>query len=177
MFYTHILLSSEQVKCVWECDLFFYVLIYGHFSYLYCPISFSFYFIGLYIIIFGSPLELVQLFLLYNMFMQVSLADFLFCKQVDMFMDVSFDAVRIDIRFFQIKILALNSEVVCNKSSLPAAERTIHSLCQHCEASLQLLQSLCQQKIFRERLLKNKVLLLFYFCAVYYIICCIISWS
>ncbi|MCD9559496.1 hypothetical protein HAX54_017457 [Datura stramonium] len=37
------------------------------------------------------------------------------------------------------------------------AEETLNHLCQQCEASLQFLQSLCQQKLFRERLVKNKV--------------------
>ncbi|KAK4357315.1 hypothetical protein RND71_022925 [Anisodus tanguticus] len=38
------------------------------------------------------------------------------------------------------------------------AEETLNHLCQQCEASLQFLQSLCQQKSFRERLVKNKEL-------------------
>jgi hypothetical protein len=37
------------------------------------------------------------------------------------------------------------------------AERVVFYLCQQCEASLQFLQSLCQQKSFKERLLRNKV--------------------
>lgn len=37
------------------------------------------------------------------------------------------------------------------------AERVVYYLCQQCEASLQFIQSLCQQKLFMERLLKNKV--------------------
>jgi hypothetical protein len=36
-------------------------------------------------------------------------------------------------------------------------ERVVYFLCQQCEASLQFLQSLCQQKLFKEHLLKNKV--------------------
>lgn len=72
-------------------------------------------------------------------------------------MDVTFDAIRVDIRFFQMKLSALNNEVLCKKYSPQGAERTALNLCQQCEASLQFLQSLCQQKMFRERLLRNKV--------------------
>ncbi|XXG72328.1 hypothetical protein AAC387_Pa07g1456 [Persea americana] len=78
--------------------------------------------------------------------------------KVDVFMDVTFDAIRVDIRFFQMKLSALNNEVLCKKYSPQGAERTALILCQQCEASLQFLQSLCQQKMFRERLLRNKEL-------------------
>lgn len=72
-------------------------------------------------------------------------------------MDVAFDAIRVAIRFFQMKLSALNKEVLCKKYSPQGAERIALNLCQQCEASLQFLQSLCQQKMFRERLLRNKV--------------------
>ncbi|XP_058083049.1 nodulin homeobox isoform X3 [Magnolia sinica] len=78
--------------------------------------------------------------------------------KVDVFMDVAFDAVRVGILFFQMKLSRLNNEVSYKKCSLLSAERTTLNLCQQCEASLQFLQSLCQQKVFRERLLKNKEL-------------------
>ncbi|OVA11424.1 hypothetical protein BVC80_9003g45 [Macleaya cordata] len=78
--------------------------------------------------------------------------------KVDVFMDVAFDAVRVDIKFLQVKLSALNNDLLCTKYSLPAAEKIAHSLCQQCEASLQFLHSLCQQKLFRERVLKNKEL-------------------
>ncbi|KMS96882.1 hypothetical protein BVRB_7g180730 isoform A [Beta vulgaris subsp. vulgaris] len=44
-----------------------------------------------------------------------------------------------------------------SKSSL-TAERVVNFCCQQCEASLQFLQSLCQNKSFRERILRNKEL-------------------
>ena len=70
-------------------------------------------------------------------------------------MDAAFGAVHVAIRFLDIKLSAQNP-VSCMKSSL-TAEQIVNYLCQQCEASLQFLQSLCQQKIFRERLLRNKV--------------------
>lgn len=51
--------------------------------------------------------------------------------------------------------------VACRKDfsmeSNLSAEQVVYYLCQQCEASLQCLQSLCQQKLFKEHLLKNKV--------------------
>lgn len=72
-------------------------------------------------------------------------------------MDAAFDAVHEDIRILGIKLQLFNSELLSNKSNLPAAERTAHYICQQCEASLQFLLSLCHQKLFRDRLLRNKV--------------------
>lgn len=59
-------------------------------------------------------------------------------------MEAAFGAVYASIKFLN---LMLSSE----------HEQIVHSLCQQCEASLQFLQLLCQQKLFRERLLRNKV--------------------
>ncbi|KAL5714039.1 hypothetical protein ACHQM5_016053 [Ranunculus cassubicifolius] len=70
--------------------------------------------------------------------------------EVDLFMDAAFNAVRIDIVFLQIKLSAIK-----NGSSSSLVELSTNSLCQHCETSLQFLQSLCQQKLFRERLLRS----------------------
>ncbi|XP_028066604.1 nodulin homeobox-like isoform X3 [Camellia sinensis] len=67
-------------------------------------------------------------------------------SQVDVFMDTAFAALRLDIKFLHIKL------------SGQCTEGTLNYLSQQCEASLQFLQSLCQQKLFRERLVKNKVL-------------------
>ncbi|XP_043720195.1 nodulin homeobox isoform X2 [Telopea speciosissima] len=78
--------------------------------------------------------------------------------QVDVFMDVAFDAVRMDVRLLQIKLTVLKPDISCKKSIPPDAEQTLHNICHQCEASLQFLQSLCQQKLFRERLLRNKEL-------------------
>ncbi|KAH9314712.1 hypothetical protein KI387_023339, partial [Taxus chinensis] len=79
-------------------------------------------------------------------------------SEVDIFMDAAFDAVRKDIVFFQIKLRTLNAKIMTKKTTLIAAERIAHIASQHCEASLQVLQSLCLQTLFRERLLKNKEL-------------------
>ena len=72
-------------------------------------------------------------------------------------MDVASDAVHADIRLLYVKLSALDNDILCKSSSLTAAERTGLFLCQQCEVSLQFLLSLCQQKLFRDRLLKNKV--------------------
>lgn len=72
-------------------------------------------------------------------------------------MDVAFDAVHADIRLLCVKLSGLDKDILCKSSSLPAAETTANFLCQQCEVSLQFLLSLCQQKLFRDRLLKNKV--------------------
>ncbi|CBI32285.3 unnamed protein product, partial [Vitis vinifera] len=72
--------------------------------------------------------------------------------KVDIFMEAAFRAVHLSIRSLQIKLSAQ-----CVDFPSPA-EQVVNSLCQQCEASLQFLQSLCQQKMFRERLLKNKEL-------------------
>ncbi|KAK6940895.1 hypothetical protein RJ641_030426, partial [Dillenia turbinata] len=77
------------------------------------------------------------------------------CPKVDIFMDVAFGAVCKDIRFLQIKLSAQDTDFYMQKSG-PTAEQTVSYLCQQCEASLQFLNSLCQQRIFRERLLRNK---------------------
>jgi hypothetical protein len=72
-----------------------------------------------------------------------------------MFMDAAFGAVRTAIGFLEIKLSAHHADF-CTNSNL-TAEQEVNYLCQQCEASLQFLQSLCQQKMFRERLLRNKV--------------------
>ncbi|KAL3531402.1 hypothetical protein ACH5RR_010724 [Cinchona calisaya] len=77
-------------------------------------------------------------------------------KKVDLFMDVAFAAVRIDIKFLQTILSAENTDFSTNSSV--NAEETLYHLCHRCEASLQFLQSCCQQKLFRERLVKNKEL-------------------
>ncbi|XP_020099850.1 nodulin homeobox isoform X3 [Ananas comosus] len=79
-------------------------------------------------------------------------------RQVDIFMDVTFNSLHEDIRILRTKLSTLTDEVLLDKSSLPAALRTAHYICQQCEASLQFLLSLCQQKSFRDRVLRNKEL-------------------
>ncbi|KAM1815078.1 hypothetical protein TB1_027688 [Malus domestica] len=76
--------------------------------------------------------------------------------KVDVFMDAAFGAVCVSMKFLKIKLSAQQDDFF-TKSSL-TSEQIVHSLCQQCEASLQFLQLLCQQKLFRERLLRNKEL-------------------
>ncbi|KAG8656856.1 nodulin homeobox isoform X2 [Manihot esculenta] len=76
--------------------------------------------------------------------------------KVDIFMDAAFRAVNVAIRFLQVKLSAQHADF--NMGSSPTAEQVVNYLCQQCEASLQFLQTLCQQKLFRERLLRNKEL-------------------
>lgn len=76
--------------------------------------------------------------------------------KVDMFMDVACRAIHLVVRFLQNKLSVQHIEI-CVKSS-STTESMVNYLCQQCEASLQFLQLLCQQKPFRERILKNKEL-------------------
>ncbi|XP_011033643.1 PREDICTED: uncharacterized protein LOC105132061 isoform X1 [Populus euphratica] len=75
--------------------------------------------------------------------------------KVDIFMDAAFGAVHVAIRFLQVK---LSDQYTGLHAKSPTAEQIVNYICQQCEASLQTLQSLCQQKMFRERLLRNKEL-------------------
>lgn len=70
-------------------------------------------------------------------------------------MEVAFGSVRMVVRFLEITLSAYHKDF-CMESYL-TAERVVYFLTQQCEASLQFLQSLCQQKLFKERLLTNKV--------------------
>uniref|UniRef100_A0A803MSE1 Nodulin homeobox N-terminal domain-containing protein n=1 Tax=Chenopodium quinoa TaxID=63459 RepID=A0A803MSE1_CHEQI len=74
--------------------------------------------------------------------------------KADIFIDVAFGAVRMNINFLQIKLSADENEFHSNSSL--GAEKAVNFCCQQCEASLQFLQSLCQNKSFRERLFRNK---------------------
>lgn len=76
--------------------------------------------------------------------------------KVDIFLDAAFGAVRMNINFLQIKLSTEENDFHL-KSGL-AAEKVAIFCCQQCEASLQFLLSLCQNKSFRERLLRNKEL-------------------
>ncbi|KAK8691135.1 hypothetical protein V6N13_074654 [Hibiscus sabdariffa] len=75
--------------------------------------------------------------------------------KVDMFMDVACRAIHQVVRFLQSKLFPQHTDI-CAKSS--PTESMVNYICQQCEASLQFLQLLCQQKPFRECLLKNKEL-------------------
>ncbi|XP_076883692.1 nodulin homeobox-like [Bidens hawaiensis] len=65
--------------------------------------------------------------------------------KVDIFVFGAFSAVHRHIQFLQVRLTGMQSDLT-----------EVNRLCQHCEASLQFLQSLCQQRFFRERLVKNK---------------------
>ncbi|XP_021896883.1 nodulin homeobox isoform X1 [Carica papaya] len=75
--------------------------------------------------------------------------------KVDIFMDVAFGAVHTVIRSLQSKLSASHTDH-CTELNL-AGEHVVNYLCQQGEASLQCLLAMCQQKVFRERLVKNKV--------------------
>ncbi|CAA0828151.1 Unknown protein [Striga hermonthica] len=75
--------------------------------------------------------------------------------KVDIFMDSTFSAVCIDVKYLQTKLSIEQTESTAGVTP-PTAEETLNHLCQQCDSSLQFLQSLCQQKSFRERIVKNK---------------------
>ncbi|KAK7272093.1 hypothetical protein RJT34_28486 [Clitoria ternatea] len=76
--------------------------------------------------------------------------------KVDIFMDAAFGSVRMVVRCLENALVAYHEDI--SVQSNLTAEQEVYYLCQQCEASLQFLQSLCQQKLFKERLLKNKEL-------------------
>ncbi|KAK4756077.1 hypothetical protein SAY87_009834 [Trapa incisa] len=76
--------------------------------------------------------------------------------KIDIFMDVAFRAVCIVSRSLSMG-LSGRHDGFCILSDM-TTEQMISYLCQQCEASLQFLHSLCQNKTFRERLLRNKEL-------------------
>ncbi|KAJ7980908.1 nodulin homeobox isoform X1 [Quillaja saponaria] len=76
--------------------------------------------------------------------------------KVDIFMDAAFGSIRQVIRCLNMTLSAYCNDFPM-ESNL-AAEPVVNYLCQQCEASLQFLHLLCQQKMFQERLLKNKEL-------------------
>ncbi|KAL3699844.1 hypothetical protein R1sor_017866 [Riccia sorocarpa] len=78
--------------------------------------------------------------------------------KVDVFMDAAFDVVRRDIGLLQSKLRTLHLKLASKKATLPAAERVGEATAQQCEASLQVLQSLCQTQAFRDQLLHHKEL-------------------
>lgn len=72
-------------------------------------------------------------------------------------MDAAFGAVCTAIGLLGTKLSAHQSDIYTNSSLTAERIVNINYLCQQCEASLQFLQQLCQQNLFRERLLRNKV--------------------
>ncbi|CAH9112507.1 unnamed protein product [Cuscuta europaea] len=77
-------------------------------------------------------------------------------SKVDIFMDAAFAALCADIMFLQNSLSVEHSDSFHESTS--KAVEILNHLCQQCEASLQFIQSLCQQKLFRDHLLKNKEL-------------------
>ncbi|CAM6086571.1 unnamed protein product [Calypogeia fissa] len=75
--------------------------------------------------------------------------------KVEIFMDAAFDVVRRDIGLLQSKLRTLHIKLASKKATLPAAERVGEATAQQCEASLQVLQSLCQTQAFRDQLLHH----------------------
>ncbi|CAN0920042.1 Nodulin homeobox [Linum grandiflorum] len=77
-------------------------------------------------------------------------------SKVNVFMDVAFGAVDVAVRSLQVK---LSGQITSSQmTSNPTIEQTVNYLCQQCEASVQFLHSLSQQKRFRERFLRSKEL-------------------
>ncbi|XP_066337448.1 nodulin homeobox-like isoform X2 [Miscanthus floridulus] len=75
--------------------------------------------------------------------------------KVDIFMDVAFDSLHEVVRLLNIRLSSMGSGSF-HVGSLES--RRAHFICQQGEASLQFLLLLCQQKLFRDRILKNKEL-------------------
>ncbi|XP_047082074.1 nodulin homeobox-like [Lolium rigidum] len=75
--------------------------------------------------------------------------------KVDIFMDVAFDSLHEDMRILSARLLTYDTKAF---SAGPFDSQLTHFICQQCEASLQFLLLLCQQKLFRDRILKNKEL-------------------
>lgn len=70
-------------------------------------------------------------------------------------MDVAFDSLHEDVRLLSLRLSSMGSG---NIHAGPLECRLIHFISQQCEASLQFLLLLSQQKLFRDRILRNKVL-------------------
>jgi hypothetical protein len=71
-------------------------------------------------------------------------------------MDVAFDSLHEDVRQLSLRLSSMGLDTF---SVGPLECRLTHFICQQCEASLQFLLFLSQQKLFRDRILKNKVCL------------------
>ncbi|KAF7019820.1 hypothetical protein CFC21_032954 [Triticum aestivum] len=75
--------------------------------------------------------------------------------KVDIFMDAAFDSLHEDMRLLSVRLSTLGTKAF---PVGPFDSQLTYFICQQCEASLQFLLSLCQQKLFRDRILKNKEL-------------------
>ncbi|KAJ3681095.1 hypothetical protein LUZ60_015584 [Juncus effusus] len=78
--------------------------------------------------------------------------------KVEKFVESAFGSLHQNTRLFNQKLLELSEKVNSDGSALSDAIKTAKFLSQQCEASLQFLLSLCQQKAFRDRVLRNKEL-------------------
>ncbi|KAG1327757.1 hypothetical protein COCNU_01G016910 [Cocos nucifera] len=76
--------------------------------------------------------------------------------KADKLIDVALDAALVDIRLLPIKLSALEKDILISNNRFPAFESLALNLCLQSEASMQFLQSLCQQEPFRDRLLMIK---------------------
>ncbi|CAH1427647.1 unnamed protein product [Lactuca virosa] len=80
-----------------------------------------------------------------------------YVDSVDVFTGVAFPSVSVVINFLQVKLSAQHTDTY--------NANEVYSFCLHCEASLQFIHSLCQRKLFRECIVKNKCnMMLFSFC-------------
>uniref|UniRef100_A0A0D9ZV45 Nodulin homeobox n=1 Tax=Oryza glumipatula TaxID=40148 RepID=A0A0D9ZV45_9ORYZ len=75
-------------------------------------------------------------------------------KKVDIFMDVAFDSLHDDVRSLSHRLSTLSTNTF---PVGPFDSRLTHFICQQCEASLQFLLLLCQQKLFRDQCLKGSI--------------------
>ncbi|KAG6427642.1 hypothetical protein SASPL_111888 [Salvia splendens] len=71
--------------------------------------------------------------------------------KVYIFKEAAFAAVCVDVKYLQ-----TNDS---SRSASPTTEETLNHLWQQCDSSLQFLQPLCQQKMFRECIVNNQVFL------------------
>ncbi|XP_042038349.1 nodulin homeobox-like [Salvia splendens] len=70
--------------------------------------------------------------------------------KVYIFKEAAFAAVCVDVKYLQ-----TNDS---SRSASPTTEETLNHLWQQCDSSLQFLQPLCQQKLFRECIVNNQEL-------------------
>lgn len=75
-----------------------------------------------------------------------------------MFTESAFGAVHNVVRSLTKKLMYRQTDVPERSGASFVGEVNFH--CQQAEAALQFLHSLCQQKLFRDRLAKNKVSLM-----------------
>ncbi|XP_003578513.2 nodulin homeobox isoform X2 [Brachypodium distachyon] len=76
-------------------------------------------------------------------------------SKVDIFMDVAFESLHEDMKLLSLRLSTLGTDAF---PVGPFDSQLTHFICQQCEASLQFLLLLCQQKLFRDRIFKNKEL-------------------